>query len=222
MNKAKIDQCMELGIQFARKLEASGLDSQKLQGPVDSYDHPFWTDVLVLGQKHFGMPLEEPKPTIIDWNGGELVIPTQPKFFVAEHFTKENTEVKFWDFGNNFKARYMTMTEKAVGETVVRVGKLKVRATLADMTPELGENRILTASQLFEFLKRQGKGEKPNGKDRRLLVDGSANLLRVLDKDGVEGAVDARWGEGDGWIVYAYVLENDDQWSAGYQVVSRK
>lgn len=158
---------------------------------------------------------------ILDWTG-DLVIPAQPEFVVAEHFTKENQNIQFWYFGDSFRAWFLPVTEKEVGETTVKIGTLKVQAKLAQMTPELGENRILTASQLRWMLLQQPKGEKPNGKNRRLLTNGYANILRVLDKEGIERAVRADCYDGHGWYVNAYELEYDYRWGAGYQVVSSK
>ncbi len=77
-------------------------------------------------------------------------------------------------------------------------------------------------SQIYWMLAQQPKGEKPNGKNRRLLVNGYVNLFRVIDANGEERAVCARWDEGSGWYVYARELEHEYQWDAGGQAVSRK
>ncbi len=158
---------------------------------------------------------------IFVWEG-DLVIPAQDEFLVADHFTTSNPGVKFWDFGSHFKSWFMSMTEKKVGETTAAIGKLRVNAKLADMTPDLGEDRVRTISQLYWMLSQQPRGEKPDGKNRRLLTNGYSNILRVLDKDGIERAVFARWDDDGGWLVNALELEFEDRWDAGGQVVSGK
>ncbi len=44
----------------------------------------------------------------------------------------------------------------------------------------------------------------------------------VKDKNDITRAVYAYWSVGSGWDVYAYELEFEYQWIAGYQVISRK
>ncbi len=167
------------------------------------------------------VPETEVSHSIIEWNS-DLVIPAQPQFVVADHFTKENKVVKFWYFGDNFQAMFMPMIEKEVDEVTTRIGKLRVQAKLADMTSELGENRVMASSQLYWMLSQQPQGEKPNSKNRRLLTNGCSNILRVLDKDGIERAVYAGWDESHGWGIGAVDLGYDGEWDAGGQVVSRK
>ncbi len=221
MKTAQIDQCVELGIKLARRFQALGLDPQKLQEPIEKDTHPFWTEALVLGQVHFGMPLEEVKQTVLEWLS-DWTIPSQTEFSVAEKFTKSNPNIQFWYFGDNFESWFTPTTEKSISEATVSVNKLRIRATLAEMTPEQPAPRLVTMSQIYWMLAQQPKGEKPNGKNRRLLVNGYVNLFRVIDANGEERAVYACWFEGNGWFVYAYELELGYQWHAGYQAISRK
>ncbi len=219
-NKISPGQCHNIGGQASDILFASNADGEKAQEVANSRNHPFWVAFNGLVQT-FLVKAEEVKETILDWLS-DLIIPTQPEFIVAEKFTKENPDVQFWYFGDNFKTWCMPMTEKAVGEATVSVSKLRIRATLAKMTPEQPAPRIVTASQIYWMLSQQPKGEKPNGKTRRLSVDGSANLFRVIDVNGEERAVYAGWDDGYGWGVDASVLEDDYQWRAGSRVISRK
>jgi len=146
-------------------------------------------------------------------------IPAQPRFDVAKKFTKTNREVSLSYFSNDFLL-FGHIIEEAVGETVVTIHKLSIKSKLAEMTTELGEKRITTLSQLYWMLSKQPQGEKPNSKNRRLLTNGYTNILRILDKDGIERAVCVCWGAGSGWRVCAYELEFDYQWGAGCQVIS--
>ncbi len=150
----------------------------------------------------------------------DFTIPAQPQFVVAEKFT-DNGTVKFWSFSSNFQKLFMPMTEKEVGEMAVTISKLRVQAKHADMTPELGERRVLTTSQLYWMLAQQPNGEKPDGKNRRLLTDRYVNV-RILDMDDIERAVRTFWFEGYGWRVDADDLDYQDEWFAGNQVFSRK
>ncbi len=141
---------------------------------------------------------------------------------VAEKFVKGNPEVKFCHIASAFLKWYGQTTERAIGETTIKTGKLATGASFADMTPALGEQRVLTNSQFYWILVQQPRGEAPDGKNRRLLVDGHANFLRVLDKDGIERSVRASWSHGSGWIVNADGLGDDYSWYAINQVLSRK
>lgn len=214
-------QCHTIGGQVSDRLFKSNANFGIAQDVSEVRSHPFWAEFDGLVQK-FLVVAEVVKATIIEWLG-DLVIPAQGQFEVATHFTKTNPGgVQFWDFGSNFTSWIMPMTEKEVGETMVAIGKLRVKANFAEMASELGAPRIVTASQFYWMLSQQPNGEKPNGKNRQLPVDGSVTLLRVLDKDGIERAVLVYWRDGYGWLVYAFDLEHGSQWHAGYQVVSSK
>lgn len=214
-------QCHCLGGQMSDRIFKSDADFERSQEVLESQNHPFWPafDALV---KKFLVAVEAAKETIIEWLG-DLVIPAQGPFEIAKHFNKTKPGgVKFWDFGPNFVARFGSMTEKEVGETTVALGKLRVKAKFAEMTPELGTRHIVTGSQIYWMLSQQPNGEKPNGKNRRLAVDGSATLLRAIDVNGIECAVFVFWFGGRGWYVNARDLEYESQWRAGDQVVSSK
>lgn len=214
-------QCHCLGGQMSDRIFKSDADFERSQEVLESQNHPFWPafDALV---KKFLVAVEAAKETIIEWLG-DLVIPAQGQFEIAKHFNKTNPGgIQFWDFGSNFTSWFGPMTEKEVGETKVALGKLRTKANFAEMIPELGAPRIVTASQIYWMLSQQPNGEKPNGKNRRFAVDGSVTLLRAIDKDGIERAVFVFWNDGVGWLVYARGLEGEHRWDVGHQVVSSK
>lgn len=219
-NKVTSSQSLNFGGQVAGILHELEADKGETQLAIESRSHPVWAKITSVIQECL-VKVEEVKVTIIEWLS-DLTIPAQKEFTVVEHFTKANPDVKFWDFGGNFMSWFRPLVENEVGETTARIGKLRVPAKIAEMTPELGERRIMTLSQLYWMLSQQPKGEKPNGKNRRLLTNGYANLLRVLDKDGIERSVYAGWSDGSGWYVCARGLEDELRWYAGYQVVSSK
>lgn len=209
-----------MGGEIAERLMASDIDRDLLQNSIETKKHPFWPEFDTLVKKFF-VAVEAAKEAILEWMC-DITIPAQPKFIVAEKFTKDNTEVKFWHFGSNFMTWFGPMTEGETLETKVSVNRLRIKAKFADMTPELSEPRLVTVSQLYWMLQQQPKGEKSNGKNRRLLVNGYVNLLRIPDKDGIERSVIVYWHDGGGWYVYADGLESEDEWDAGLQVVSSK
>ncbi|MEK9200792.1 MAG: hypothetical protein AAB909_02325 [Patescibacteria group bacterium] len=214
-------QCHTIGGQVSDRLFKSNANFEIAQDVSEVRSHPFWAEFDGLVQK-FLVVAEVVKATIIEWLG-DLVIPAQGQFEVATHFTKTNPNgVQFWDFGPNFISWFMPMTEKGVGETKVALGKLRVKAIFSEMTPELGTSRVVTTSQIYWMICQQPNGEKPDGKKRRLAVDGSVTILRALDKDGKERAVGVYWDDGGGWRVFASGLEYERQWNAGHLVVSSK
>lgn len=219
-NKISPGQCHNIGGQVSDILFASSADSVKAQEVADSRSHPFWTKFNDLVQI-FLVKAEEVKETIIEWMV-DLTIPAQPEFIVAEKFTKSNPNVKFWYLGDNFEIWFLPLTEKTLDESLVGIGKLRIPAKLAEMTPEQPAPRIATTSQIYWMILQQPRGEKPNGKNLRLLTNGYVNLFRALDKDGIERTVHVHWCGGIGWYVYANELENVNRWDAGSQVISRK
>lgn len=222
--KVTSGQSLSFGGKVAGILHALGTDKKETQFAIDDEGHPVWaklTTVLSECLVKVEEVKEEIKETILEWLA-DISIPAQTEFVVAEKFTKSNPDVKFWYFGNNFETWFLPLTEKAVEESLVGIGKLRIPANLAEMTPEQPAPRITTTSQFYWMMSQQPRGEKPNGKNRRLLVDGSANLFRVIDVNGEERAVFVGWDGGLGWFVCARELGHVFQWGAGDQVISRK
>ncbi len=218
-------QSLAFGGQVANILHDLRVDKGETQFALESQGHPVWekltvilTESLIKEEK----VAEQVKEAIIEWTA-DLTIPAQPEFVVADHFTKPNpNNIEFWNFGENFRNWFMPLTEKAVEESIVGIGKLRIPAKFAEMTPEQPAPRIVTMSQICWMILQQPKGEKPNGRNRKLLVNGYADLFCAFDKDGIERAVEIFWIDSFGWNIDGEVLEHDIQWCAGRQVISRK
>ncbi|MEK7184528.1 MAG: hypothetical protein AAB683_00120 [Patescibacteria group bacterium] len=219
-DKSSPKQCFEMGGQVAERLMTPDVDHDLLQEAIEKKDHPFWQAFSAL-TKNFFVAVEVAKETILEWIA-DLTIPAQLEFVVVEKFTTTNPDVKFWDFGSNFKSLFMSITDKPTDEAKVAISRFRISAKFAEMTPEQPAPRIVIMSQIYWMLTQQPKGEKPNGKNRRLLVNGCANLFRAIDVNGEECAVYAFWRDGRGWNVFASGLEGDRQWGAGGQVISCK
>lgn len=149
---------------------------------------------------------------------GKVKVSAVSRFVAGEHFRKDNTDgVEFWGFGNNFQKHFLDAShaEENVPQTELAVSKLTQSANDKELLEE-GIKRVFLA-YLSELLKRQPNGEKPNGKDKMLLVNGYANIFEV---EGTEWAVNAYWNV-DGWDMNAHHVSNLGGWDDGAQVFSR-
>lgn len=134
------------------------------------------------------------------------------RFVASEFFTTENPDVKFYDFGSNFRDNFLTRIEKNIPAAELAVDQL-VRASLdAPILAELGDRAETALAYLAELLKKQ-----PNGEDGILLTNGYANVFYIGD-----WAVGACWCAGDGWRVNARPVGPPYRWGEGSQFFSRK
>jgi len=129
------------------------------------------------------------------------------KFVAKDHFTKGNSQVKFWYFGDNFTNHFLPKVEGLCAPETLAVHKLK-QASLDDpIRQELGDRQEITLGQFYQFLGTQNSGWF---------------VAYIRDADGNFWAVRARWSSGLGWDVYAYSVASPSRWHAEVQVISRK
>ena len=132
------------------------------------------------------------------------------EFKAAEKFTKSNSEVKFCDFGGNFKKLFLNLVEAPVSAATVSVSELLNNSLDAPIRTELGDGHVITLGQFYEMLKVLPK-------------DGTWFIAYIVGNDGNVWAVDAGWRSFDeGWSVGADSVDGQDEWRAGSQVLSRK
>jgi len=129
------------------------------------------------------------------------------KFVAKDHFTKDNLQVKFWYFGDNFTNHFLPKVEGPCAPETLAVYKLE-QASLDDpIRQELGDRQEITLGQFYQFL-----GTQDSGWFVAYIRDARGNLW----------AVDARWDSGYGWDVNANSVTNPHRWPAARRVVSRK
>ena len=132
------------------------------------------------------------------------------QFVAAEKFTKDNTEVKFYEFGSNFKKLFSDLVEAPIAAATVSVSKLLKNSLDVPIRTELGDGHVITLGQFYEMLKVLPK-------------DGTWFIAYIVGNDGNVWAVYACWDSfRDGWRVYAYSVGFRGEWDAGGQVLSRK
>lgn len=116
-------------------------------------------------------------------------------FSAAEKFTKSNSKVKFWDFGENFTNNFGNRVENNISVTIISVSRLEQRAKDPAIKAELaGETkRVFTISlaHFYAMIEAQGQGQAGP-----LLVKGYANIAYIDDMD--IWVVVAGWDAGDG------------------------
>lgn len=141
------------------------------------------------------------------------------RFVAAERFTRDNSTVKFYDFGSNFRGNFLSKIEEAIPVAELAIHTL-TRASLDDpIRLELGPDREeTTLAHLYALLSKQPRGEKG-----ALLTNGNANVFYIRDAKGKFWAVYAYWdGIDRGWYVSAGSVESPYWWYRGRQVFSGK
>ena len=152
---------------------------------------------------------------------GIVKIPaTSQKFVAKDHFKlKKDGGICSW-FGSNFQTWFLegeSKIEEPIEEQELGFHKLTKNSVDGPIIEELGgkAKAETTLQEVFALISKQPKGEEGD-----LLTDGYANIFYVRDKENALRAVGVYWRD-DGWLVYAYSVEDPGGWHAGYQVFSR-
>lgn len=154
-----------------------------------------------------------------------VTIPALSAFNVAAHFAvtpedkRKNAEVLIGHMGGNVLRLVQNRTEPEpeIAETTLRVQKLRQGSDDGPILAELGEKATTTWGQIYEIMRRQGRGQKGV-----LLTNGWWIVFYITDTDGTVRAVRCSWGtDGRGWYVNANPVAHPYAWDAGRQVVSR-
>lgn len=127
------------------------------------------------------------------------------------------------DFGgvawmsDNFKNWFVGKTEESQSETQLRYSQLLRRSVDGPIVKELGgEEKAATSLAHLDWLMRQ----QADGQEGSLLVNGYANIIYALDRDGKLRAVHVR-RYADGWSVGASSVGLPVAWNDGSRILSR-
>jgi hypothetical protein len=140
------------------------------------------------------------------------------RFIVADHFTKNSSEVKFYGFFGGFEEWFLLKVEElATVELPKFHHDLKRDSLDTEIIDDLGgkEAAEVTLAGVFGLLKLQ-----PRGESGELLTNGYANIFYVRDIAGELRAVDVYW-DVDGWDVDAFRVDGEIGWDAVGRVFSR-
>ncbi len=130
------------------------------------------------------------------------------RFVAKDHFTKDNSQVEFWYFGDNFTNYFLPKVEGPCAPETLAVHKLE-QASLDDpIRQELGDCQEITLCQFYQFLGTQERS--------------GWFFAYIRDAKGDLWAVFALWFAGFGWDVGASSVTSPLRWYAESQVVSRK
>ncbi|MEK9157827.1 MAG: hypothetical protein AAB638_01425 [Patescibacteria group bacterium] len=155
----------------------------------------------------------------------EFPLGSVDKFEASKKFTKDNTKVKFYDFGSNFQTNFGNKIETNVGAETIVFHHLEQSAhdleqsahDLEIMTALGSDKRVISLTHFYGALEVQGQGQAGP-----LRVDGYANIAYIEDVNGIVGAVRACWHAGFGWRVDAGAVDRPIGWRGGRQVLSCK
>lgn len=132
------------------------------------------------------------------------------KFVASEKFTKDNPEVRFAGFNENFVNNFLGKIEENIQARTINSHRLKSSSRDPEMMVAIGpENRIIKLAHLYEMLVAQG--QRQNGP----LATFHSNIAYVQDANGVVWAVIAGWDiqNSKGWFVNAKHLDTYATWS---------
>ncbi len=154
-----------------------------------------------------------------------LAVPPLPAFDVAAHFRvmsmeeRKTAEVPIgWisDAAKSIVGSY-TEPEPEIAETGLNIHKLCKASVDATILAELGERATTTWAQMYEMMRRQGRGQEGN-----LLVNSWSNIFYIRDRNNKLWAVDCGWNAGSRcWRVRAFPVTVPSTWDADNRVVSR-
>lgn len=160
-----------------------------------------------------------PKPVelLMELLGTILVPATSNPFIARDHFvidTSKKAKVKISYLGDNFKDNFLGKIEEPFAGSMLRYGKLKKGSVDRPIIAELGgEAKVeTTLAEMFSLMEK--------GEEGGLLTNGYANIFYIRDKKGVLWAVRCH-GDGVGWFVRAFSVDDPLEWRAGGQVFSR-
>jgi len=129
------------------------------------------------------------------------------KFVAKDHFTKDDSQVRFWYFGDNFTNHFLPKVEGPCVPATLAVHQLQEASLDDPIRQELGDRQEITLGQFYQFLATQDSGWFI-----AYIRDAKSNLW----------AVRAYWDAGCGWRVSAYSVTHPHGWGPVPQVVSRK
>jgi hypothetical protein len=138
-------------------------------------------------------------------------------FIVRDHFKKNSSEVKFYEFGSNFEKWFMGEVEELTAvELPMYHHDLQHDSRDVEILTDLGGKEAVevTLAGVFELLKLQ-----PHGGEFGIL-NSLANIFYVRDAKGELRAVSVYWRV-SGWVVCADRVGGVRKWSTGYRVFSR-
>ncbi len=145
--------------------------------------------------------------------------PTTLSFVVADHFTLDNTAIKFSYIGRNFKSYF---SDKIEEEIVCPQNSIDLSRTARDseIIAYIGDEAQaeVTLSGIYELLKLQPKGEAGN-----LLSDGEINIFYVHNTSLNQlRPIGAAWSIGRrGWAIDVFPLDNPGGWKTGSRIFYR-
>lgn len=130
------------------------------------------------------------------------------KFIAKDLFTKDNPQVKFWYFGDNFTNYFLPKVEGPCVPETLAVHKLKQTSPDDPIRQELGDRQEITLGQFYRFLGTQDSGWY---------------IAYIRDAKGDLWAVNADWySDYVRWSVNADSVADPYRWNEGSQVLSRK
>jgi len=136
------------------------------------------------------------------------------KFVAKDHFRPDNQNVTINHIDENFKSRFLGLTQEAIGADAVVGYELTKDSLDQAIIAELGANHQTTVSHLWFLLTKQANGE--NG---ALLTNGRANIFYIRGISGNLWAVTVDW-DGRGWNVNAHSIDGL-RWYAGVRFFCR-
>ena len=139
------------------------------------------------------------------------------KFAAKDFFTKDNPNVKFWYFSDNFASNFLGKVEDSIPAAELVVHRLERNATDDEIRAELGDRAEIVLAHFYKLLAKQS-----HGGEGALLVNGWGNIFCVRGAKGNLWTVDAGWHSGDGWFVRADSAAHPGGWGPGCQVFSHK
>ena len=102
------------------------------------------------------------------------------RFVAKDFFTRDNSSMKFWYFGDNFCKNFLPKVEEGIPAAELAVWRLEQSAVDDQIRGELGKEREeTTLAHFYELLSRQ-----PYGEEGTLLVNGWCNIFYVRDAKG--------------------------------------